>query len=1282
MNNYCNKVDVLQQDLSGKTMQREVHYFHGAPGNPDTYFDANYYSSALEGKEYRVEKLKNVTAANPTVVSVVETTYEQRPCETTVGSAEQCPTAIGGLRASPVDTRVRKATSTLFETNKTSITEITAYDRYNNPLVTDESGFAGLYRRRTQTYLDTNNGKSYRRLLDAAGLVNESLPDAGKTIHIRNLVESETLTDMTTSPAKLVESTSYGYDAHGNAPPRQLPRQVSSAPYLDSQTPNERGNLTQVSRQLYLLSPMIPANKTLLTSYLYDDAGNIVRQVDALGNQTNIEYGSVNGSAWPTVITNALSHTVRNEYDFSTGFVKKFTDANLKDTVYGRSGDPLDRLTSVSFPDGGLTEFKYCDVGATVNNCEVGMEMNSFRKKVKQDSCGVNTVVKTDGMYDGLGRGIKQLQWESNSARILTETQYDALGRAYRVSNPTRAAQATKWTETLFDDAGRTIGKSLPDGAKQVLEPLGHQTTVMDPAGRKTLQVMDAFGRLESVTEDPGGALAFTTNYRYSVQNDLIGVCPGAAYVGAVCGAAGRERVFTYDSLRRLAKAKNPESGEIQYVYNDAGSLEKKTDANGVETVMGYDALQRPLTKTYSDGTPEVRYLWDTVFKGALTKVENSVTVREQLSFDNMGRVLTSRQTTNGTAYNFSYQYNLAGGLGQETYPSGRQVTSCYDEAGRVTQVKQKATAAGAETVVANVTQYWEHGPARQMSLGGVVSEATLFDDARLQLRRVTAGTVAAGNWEQKLHYCMGVDEMEQCLSNNGNIVKQRGYGGAEWNYSYDRLNRLEQAVETVGGAERWRQKFNFDAAGNRWILNGSGTLIPNLEATPRAGSLTDASPFTVENRWNGAQYDAGGNQKTSWGDGTAVGASQYDYDAENHLKRAAVRLTAGTTGVTEYGYDGEGRRVVRREGGVVKTVFVYNAKGEMVAEYGEGAAMLCTSCYLTADHLGSTRVVWGTDGQIKKLYDYAPYGEEVGANYRGGDERYPTLVYPRAGGQAVSIMFTGKERDAETGLDYFEARYFSGAQGRFTSPDEPLLDQSPYDPQSWNLYAYVRNNPLRYTDPTGRCSQAAGGYTDEGSGLFPGPCSGGQIGEAGAGRNSVTVGVGRDEANLFMLQGVGQQFSAHGVAQFVSDAAQATGRLTGATDVAQCLTSGITGSGCSKTGVAMAMLPGLGSSRRAIRILEEVAGAIHLEVQGARGTYQVIANISREGDTIILQGAHMQGSGAGQFGGKELLKEIREAAKQFGREQGAKEVVIQGGARTSGANPGHIPPPIRIKVQ
>jgi RHS repeat-associated protein len=62
----------------------------------------------------------------------------------------------------------------------------------------------------------------------------------------------------------------------------------------------------------------------------------------------------------------------------------------------------------------------------------------------------------------------------------------------------------------------------------------------------------------------------------------------------------------------------------------------------------------------------------------------------------------------------------------------------------------------------------------------------------------------------------------------------------------------------------------------------------------------------------------------------------------------------------------------------------------------------------------------------------------------------------------------TGKERDVETGLDFFFARYYSGAQGRFLSPDPENAGASHEDPQSWNAYAYARNNPLLYTDPDG----------------------------------------------------------------------------------------------------------------------------------------------------------------------------------------------------------------------
>jgi RHS repeat-associated protein len=63
---------------------------------------------------------------------------------------------------------------------------------------------------------------------------------------------------------------------------------------------------------------------------------------------------------------------------------------------------------------------------------------------------------------------------------------------------------------------------------------------------------------------------------------------------------------------------------------------------------------------------------------------------------------------------------------------------------------------------------------------------------------------------------------------------------------------------------------------------------------------------------------------------------------------------------------------------------------------------------------------------------------------------------------------FTGKERDSETGNDYFGARYLSGAQGRFGSPDPGNAGAVNVDPQSWNAYGYVRNNPINLTDPDG----------------------------------------------------------------------------------------------------------------------------------------------------------------------------------------------------------------------
>lgn len=96
--------------------------------------------------------------------------------------------------------------------------------------------------------------------------------------------------------------------------------------------------------------------------------------------------------------------------------------------------------------------------------------------------------------------------------------------------------------------------------------------------------------------------------------------------------------------------------------------------------------------------------------------------------------------------------------------------------------------------------------------------------------------------------------------------------------------------------------------------------------------------------------------------------------------------------------------------------------------------------------------------------HDYLPFGEEVGAGVGG---RTTGMGFPGASDN-VRQRFSGKERDVETGLDYFGARYNSSTQGRFTSPDPVFASAKPGAPQSWNRYAYVQNNPLAFIDPDG----------------------------------------------------------------------------------------------------------------------------------------------------------------------------------------------------------------------
>jgi RHS repeat-associated protein len=153
----------------------------------------------------------------------------------------------------------------------------------------------------------------------------------------------------------------------------------------------------------------------------------------------------------------------------------------------------------------------------------------------------------------------------------------------------------------------------------------------------------------------------------------------------------------------------------------------------------------------------------------------------------------------------------------------------------------------------------------------------------------------------------------------------------------------------------------------------------------------------------------------------------------------------------------------VKKTSGGTTTVFVYDAQGQLAAEYSSGAGSGAGRNYLTVDHLGSTRLITDGTGAVLERHDYRPFGDEVTfgtGSVRAGIAGYGVDLTTR-------LKFTGKERDVESGLDYFGARYLSSAQGRFTS-----TDPGPFiwgDPQTLDRYSYTRDNPLKFVDPTGR---------------------------------------------------------------------------------------------------------------------------------------------------------------------------------------------------------------------
>ena len=405
------------------------------------------------------------------------------------------------------------------------------------------------------------------------------------------------------------------------------------------------------------------------------------------------------------------------------------------------------------------------------------------------------------------------------------------------------------------------------------------------------------------------------------------------------------------------------------------------------------------------------------------------VWLSDRMRFGRSGRLWSpNRRTAN------KLRRPSAGSAATQTYPGGRVVSYGVDAVGRVASVS--GVKSGTPTSYVSAISYAAHGGMSSLAFGNTQTETRSWNH-RLQMVGVQRGTAFGLSYK----YCS--DDSDVCTTNNGNVMKQTisHAGNAAQVYTYDAVGRLASAVE---GAN-WNRYYGADRWGNQWVTTGS--------PSPDAFTPGSAANFEPDNRLHlqSAAYDGAGNQ-------TQIGGYASTYDGEGRLATSTLNSVR-----TTQSYDGEGRRV-KKATGTRTTLFSYGVNGELLEDYDTQLPSVSSTEYLAQDPLGSTRATFTTAGTAVKCSDYMPFGEELPANTGAG--RSGTCW---AASAEPKVKFTGKERDSETGLDYFGARYMSSAQGRFTTVDPAMESQDPANPQSWNRYAYTYNNPLKYVDHNGK---------------------------------------------------------------------------------------------------------------------------------------------------------------------------------------------------------------------
>nr|WP_242054671.1 putative Ig domain-containing protein [Nostoc sp. FACHB-190] len=908
-------------------------------------------------------------------------------------------------------------------------------------------------------------------------------------------------------------SSYYTYDKFGNMTSLVTPTGASMIMKYDSygqllSMKDGKGNVIQSFS--YYANGLVRSetDSTGTTVYEYDDLGNLIQTTDPDGSITTMEYDA-NGKLKRMVEDNGTPNDTSDDeistFEYDKLGREKFTDygngiwvkydyegvgsdwTKLEAPTIGKIERKLTadgKLAGWVTADGGTPTFKYDLAGRLWRETDAsGNDVTEY----SYDAAGRVTSVKdlqtgatTSKKYDAGGRVIEEV----DTLKVFTRYNYNS--RTGRLDSTESGKYLTNASGNLILDANNNpIVDTTVEIRTYRYEYNGLQTTVIDPLERRTTTVSDDYYLPKETIYQLRDGSKFSEKTEYLYASNLQ---EAKDYPTRVVDIGGNDRVFEYDDLGRLKSATDLGNSKYVYDYGDDG-LAKITSPTGETLQYGYDALGNLAKVTYGDSSfkqmtyrasdnrlemetlpsgETITYQYNDA--GQVTSQTSSTTGAVSFTYTEEGAVKTMTDSTGTTTYRYDSNKRFEG----IDSPNGSSISYTYDIVGRIKTLTEK----GSATATAYTTEYdydafgnlsWIKDPANGIT--------TMKYDVvnRLQERTLPNGVKTTYEYDDldRIKSIVHKNEQGQVLASVtyereriGEPSKITREDGSYVKLEYDSALRVEkESYYNAAGQLLNETSYSYDASGKRQVQSTSGG---NRTFNYSTGYQLDTVTETGETE--NYDYDTDGRLTLIERDGKTLDLEHDSYDRLTTVENE----TTGET--TQYIYDGQGNRVKAIEGmqerrflvapamggGLQSTDLITDGSGNLISNYiyGGGSSPFMridangNAVYYLTDAMGSVIGLADGSGASSGKFLYDAFGSilsQVGGtdNDSGGDFR-----------------FQGQWLESQSGLYNFRARDYDPATGLFLSRDP--VDIIETEPESFNPYQFVYNNPYIYSDPTG----------------------------------------------------------------------------------------------------------------------------------------------------------------------------------------------------------------------